>query len=91
MHVNAGELSLHHLAWDTQRKDWCELVALRCDTPRALFAPANVKCSADNAAYRARIEAWLSQGCTLRYSGGMVPDVHHLLVKVCTNACKIVG
>lgn len=25
---------------------------------------------------------WISKGYKLRYSGGMVPDVHHILAKV---------
>lgn len=45
------------------------------------FAPANLRSSADNAAYRALIDGWLEERFTLRYSGALVPDVHHILTK----------
>ena len=45
------------------------------------FAPANLRASAGNAAYRCLVERWLDAKFTLRYTGAMVPDVHHMLVK----------
>jgi fructose-1,6-bisphosphatase I len=27
------------------------------------------------------VESWIEEGKTLRYSGGMVPDLHHILSK----------
>eukprot|EP00775_Hariotina_reticulata_P012568 gene12568-12700_t len=44
-------------------------------------APANIKAAADNIAYRDLLNSWIVNGCKLRYSGGMVPDVHHILAK----------
>jgi hypothetical protein len=38
--------------------------------------------AADNSAYRDLLNSWIVNGCKLRYSGGMVPDVHHILAKV---------
>ena len=48
-----------------------------------VFAPANLRATADNTAYAALVQHWMQQCYTLRYSGGMVPDVHHILTKAC--------
>lgn len=46
------------------------------------IAPANLRAAAGNAAYQALLTKWITSGSKLRYSGGMVPDVHHILAKV---------
>ena len=46
-----------------------------------LFAPANLRAAADNPAYGELVRHWMEQRYTLRYSGGMVPDVNHILAK----------
>ncbi|GAX80179.1 hypothetical protein CEUSTIGMA_g7617.t1 [Chlamydomonas eustigma] len=46
-----------------------------------VFASANLRSAADNKAYSELVSSWISQGFTLRYTGGMVPDVHHILAK----------
>lgn len=45
------------------------------------YAPGNLRAVNDTPNYRAMMEMWLSEGHTLRYSGGMVPDIHHMLIK----------
>ncbi|GMH42086.1 hypothetical protein BSKO_10005 [Bryopsis sp. KO-2023] len=45
------------------------------------IAPSNFRCTADNAEYRGLIMRCMEEGYSLRYSGGMVPDVHHILSK----------
>jgi sedoheptulose-bisphosphatase len=45
------------------------------------FAPANLRAAAENPAYGALINHYISEKYTLRYSGGLVPDVVHALVK----------
>lgn len=45
-------------------------------------APANIKAAAGNEKYQQLLHSWITHGYKLRYSGGMVPDVHHMLVKV---------
>lgn len=45
------------------------------------IAPANIKAAKDNAVYEQLVLQWISNGCKLRYSGGMVPDIHHILAK----------
>ncbi|KAK9808421.1 hypothetical protein WJX73_003065 [Symbiochloris irregularis] len=46
-----------------------------------VFAPANLRATRENHAYRELVTDWMEKGYTLRYSGGMVPDVHHILAK----------
>jgi sedoheptulose-bisphosphatase len=48
---------------------------------KKLFAPANLRAAGSNEAYRELMEHWMANGYTLRYTGGMVPDIHNILVK----------
>jgi sedoheptulose-bisphosphatase len=52
-------------------------IAPTCKT----FAPGNLRATSDNPAYKSLVEYWIAQKYTLRYSGGLVPDVYHILVK----------
>lgn len=45
------------------------------------YAPGNLRAVVDTPAYYRMMNTWLQEGHTLRYSGGMVPDIHHMLVK----------
>lgn len=45
------------------------------------FAPGNLKAAKENAKYKALIDSYINQEYTLRYSGGMVPDINHMLSK----------
>ena len=56
------------------------------------FAPGNLRASADNSAYHALVNYWIESKYTLRYSGGLVPDVYHILIKgqgVLSNASSL--
>lgn len=44
------------------------------------FSPGNLTAIHDNAGYKAALDRWL-QKMTLRYSGCMVADIHHILAK----------
>jgi len=46
-----------------------------------LFAPANLRCAKENEGYKLLVEHYMAEGYTLRYTGGMVPDVLQILVK----------
>lgn len=46
-----------------------------------VFAPGNLRAANDNARYGALIDHWMTERYTLRYSGGMVPDVYHIFAK----------
>ena len=45
------------------------------------FAPGNLRATSDNAKYRDLVNYWIDERYTLRYSGGLVPDVYHIFVK----------
>ena len=45
------------------------------------FAPANLRAAAEDERYLQLINQYIQEKCTLRYSGGLVPDVVHTLVK----------
>jgi len=45
------------------------------------FAPANLRAAAEDEKYMALIAHYVQGKYTLRYSGGLVPDVVHMLVK----------
>ncbi|PRW59000.1 Sedoheptulose-1,7- chloroplastic [Chlorella sorokiniana] len=62
-------------AWQLSRPD------VRIPPAKKVFAPANLRAQADNAAYRQLVLHWMEERYTLRYSGGLVPDLHHILAK----------
>ncbi len=45
------------------------------------FAPGNLRATAIKPKYLSLVEKYIAEGRTLRYSGGMVPDLHHILKK----------
>ncbi|RYH00799.1 hypothetical protein EON65_48785 [archaeon] len=45
------------------------------------FAPGNLRATADNPRYRDLVSFWIDNKYTLRYSGGLVPDVYHIFIK----------
>lgn len=51
------------------------------DTKTRYFAPANLRAAADDAKYMSLITNFIQRKYTLRYSGGLVPDIVHALVK----------
>lgn len=57
---------------------------VRLDAPpfrTRYFAPANLRAAGQDVRYRDLVSGYISEGYTLRYSGGLVPDVVHALVK----------
>lgn len=45
------------------------------------YSPGNLRAIEDNAAYKTLMHHWLDDALTLRYSGCMVADIHHILTK----------
>jgi fructose-1,6-bisphosphatase I len=45
------------------------------------FAPGNLRATAINKKYLKLVNDYIAEKRTLRYSGGMVPDLHHILSK----------
>lgn len=54
---------------------------LRISRTAKSYSPGNLRAISDNRPYRDLLEQWLSRELTLRYSGCMVADVHHILSK----------
>lgn len=46
-----------------------------------MFSPGNLRAMQDNAAYEKLINYYITEKYTLRYTGGMVPDVFQIIVK----------
>ena len=46
-----------------------------------IFSPGNLRAISENKKYLKLIENWGIQGKTLRYSGGMAPDINSILMK----------
>jgi len=49
--------------------------------PSKTFAPANLRCTQEDEAYNQLVNYYITKKYTLRYSGGLVPDVYHSLIK----------
>ncbi len=45
------------------------------------YSPGNLRAVNENGAYKSVMDGWLSRALTLRYSGCMVADVHHIVSK----------
>ena len=45
------------------------------------FAPGNLRAAAEREEYLKLTNEWIKKGLTLRYSGGMVPDINHIILK----------
>lgn len=56
-----------------------------------VYAPGNISAAAEVPAYMDLITEWIKEKKTLRYSGCMVPDVHHILVKGNGVFCNLGG
>jgi len=54
---------------------------LRIADTTKYFAPGNLKAVNYNLNYGKLVDYWISHDYKLRYSGGMVPDIHHMLYK----------
>jgi sedoheptulose-bisphosphatase len=46
-----------------------------------IFSPANLRSAQDLPGYASLVDSWMSKRLTLRYTGGMVPDVAAILIK----------
>mmetsp|Transcript_20562 Transcript_20562/g.25313 ORF Transcript_20562/g.25313 Transcript_20562/m.25313 type:complete len:334 (+) Transcript_20562:51-1052(+) len=61
--------------WEVSRDD------IKIQANGKVFAPGNLRASNDNEKYNKLIQYWISERYTLRYTGGMVPDVYHIFAK----------
>eukprot|EP01055_Gregarina_sp_Pseudo9_P001837 Gregarina_sp_Pseudo_9__1836@NODE_2251_length_1077_cov_4_248555_g2073_i0_p1_GENE_NODE_2251_length_1077_cov_4_248555_g2073_i0NODE_2251_length_1077_cov_4_248555_g2073_i0_p1_ORF_typecomplete_len249_score53_35FBPase/PF00316_20/8_4e17_NODE_2251_length_1077_cov_4_248555_g2073_i0252998 len=51
------------------------------DASKKFFAPANLRATASHRGYKDLVNDYMLKEYTLRYSGGLVPDVYHMLCK----------
>ena len=51
------------------------------DGSSSYFSPGNLRCCETNESYFQLITNWIKSSRTLRYSGCMIPDIHHSLAK----------
>mmetsp|Transcript_34411 Transcript_34411/g.63254 ORF Transcript_34411/g.63254 Transcript_34411/m.63254 type:complete len:369 (-) Transcript_34411:117-1223(-) len=61
--------------WEVSRED------VKLQPSKKVFAPGNLRATNDNSKYDALVKHWISERYTLRYTGGMVPDVYHMFAK----------
>ncbi len=69
------ELTMKPHAWSLTTPRFC--IAEECK----IFAPGNLRATADHQNYKSLVTYWIDNKYTLRYSGGLVPDVYHILHK----------
>lgn len=69
------ELTMYPNHWEVS------IPKLNIRTNGKTFAPGNLRATFDNPQYKALVEYWIENKYTLRYSGGLVPDVYHILIK----------
>jgi len=72
------ELTLvrNRTSWEVSRDD----VKIRPELGN-VFAPGNLRATQDNPRYAQLLDYWMTNRYTLRYTGGMVPDVYHIFAK----------
>ena len=71
--------SADSLAWEVLRT---EIALSAAAVPKTrYFAPANLRSAAESKPYMQLVSHFISEKYTLRYSGGLVPDLVHALVK----------
>lgn len=76
----SGDSGVHLFEWS--KNEWIHISGPILIAPDAkYFAPGNVRAAKDKHLYLQLINDWISRGLTLRYSGGMVPDIAHIFIK----------
>lgn len=74
-----------HGVFELEMNDVGEFIPVRTGIKIAAeskyFAPGNLRCCTENGKYMALIQSYVMAERTLRYSGGMVPDIHHIISK----------
>lgn len=46
-----------------------------------MFSPGNLRAVKDNEAYNKVVQNWIEKEYTLRYTGGLVPDIEQIFIK----------
>lgn len=69
------ELTLKEGVWEMEEKP------VKLEEEKHYFAPGNLRASKEREDYFELVQDFMKAQYTLRYSGGMVPDIHHILKK----------
>jgi sedoheptulose-bisphosphatase len=81
-HVTAAAAVAFDLTLNPVKRHWSVARQQLTIAPAGrVFAPGNLRATADNAQYAALFAHWVAARYTLRYTGGMVPDVYHMFIK----------
>merc|ERR1712137_37249 len=59
----------------------CSRPCIRIQESSKLFSPANLRAAQDLPGYAQLIDTWMRERKTLRYTGGLVPDVYQQFTK----------
>ncbi len=54
---------------------------IRIGDKAKIFAPGNLRAASEVPEYMEQVNKWIMGGLTLRYTGGLVPDVNQIFVK----------
>jgi sedoheptulose-bisphosphatase len=46
-----------------------------------MFCPGNLRAVTENEEYRGVVNSWMNRQFTLRYTGGLVPDICQIFIK----------
>jgi sedoheptulose-bisphosphatase len=66
------ELTLVKKQWETTESE------LTIAKEAKIYAPGNLRAASENKEYLEVMNKWMARGLTLRYSGGLVPDINQL-------------
>jgi sedoheptulose-bisphosphatase len=72
MHAAGTELVVREFVLGAAGSGWSATRQSISIGENNVFAPANLRATADNAAYKQLVHGWMDARHTLRYSGGMV-------------------
>uniref|UniRef100_A0A7S1ZSA7 Fructose-bisphosphatase n=2 Tax=Ditylum brightwellii TaxID=49249 RepID=A0A7S1ZSA7_9STRA len=68
-------LTNNYTTWEVSKED------IKLEPSGKVFAPGNLRATNDNENYNSLIQHYITDRYTLRYTGGMVPDVYHIFTK----------
>ena len=74
-HNNDNDNNGEGLIWQVSKPN------IQIQSKGKIFAPGNLRASNDNDKYNNLIQHYIQERYTLRYTGGMVPDVYHIFTK----------
>mmetsp|Transcript_13199 Transcript_13199/g.40579 ORF Transcript_13199/g.40579 Transcript_13199/m.40579 type:complete len:327 (-) Transcript_13199:74-1054(-) len=69
------------LVYDPKRGVWLKTGELKKIEDGKMFAPGNLRATQTHEGYSKLVNYWITNKYTLRYTGGMVPDVNQIVIK----------